>query len=334
MDYHLYTKNDFLEDASVRAYVKQEDPAAARFWEQWLAQQPPNAHEFREAVFLLRHLLSGERISPQPGTAETLWEYIAAAIDTAEATPVRRIRSWWWAAAAIALLLTGAGLAYYRLHDTGTQTIYAAYGKKERVTLPDASVVTLNANSSLRYAKHWGRNSLREVWLTGEAYFDVQPQNGGGFRVHTGQLDIEVLGTAFNVKQRRGVTTVFLEKGAVKVEAGTPGKSLLIKPGEEAQYRQQDELLTKHPGDAEAAAAWMDNKMILHNTSVKEIVQVLEDTYGYRVVLSDTSIANRRINGELPLKNTQTLLYILSNMLDVSIDVNKADSTLLFKPGQ
>ncbi|MBC9932077.1 FecR family protein [Chitinophaga qingshengii] len=333
MDYHLYTKNDFLEDASVRAYVKGEDPAAARFWEQWLAQQPPNSDAFRDATFLLRHLLSGERIHAQPGTAETLWQHITAAIDTTEATPVRRIRPWWWAAAAIALLLTGSGLAYYLLHYTGTQTIYAAYGKKERVTLPDASVVTLNANSSLRYAKHWGHNGPREVWLSGEAYFEVQHQNGGGFRVHTGQLDIEVLGTAFNVKQRRGITTVFLEKGAVKVDAGTPDKSLVMKPGEEVQYRQQEELLTKYPGDA-GAAAWMDNKMILHNTSVKEIVQVLEDTYGYKVMLSDTSIANRRINGELPLKNTQTLLYILSNMLDVSIEVNKADSTLLFKPGQ
>ncbi|QJB39461.1 FecR domain-containing protein [Chitinophaga oryzae] len=341
MDYHQYDKNDFLEDASLLAYVKGDDPVVTRFWEDWAQQQPPNIDEFRKAVFLLRHLLSAERISVRPGTEQEVWGRISQAIDTAAATPVRTIGlRRWVAAAAVFLLLAGAGTGYYIYRYTGTQTVYATYGTKKQIVLADASVVTLNANSSLRYARHWGKNSVREVWLDGEAYFEVQHlkkdafplKAGERFLVHTGELDIEVLGTTFNVKDRRGITTVYLKTGAVKVSTNATGV-LSIKPGEEAEYRQQEGVLTKHPGDADAAA-WLDNKMVLHNTPVKEIVQVLEDTYGYKVVLTDTAVANRRINGVLPLKNTETLLYILSNMLDVDINVNKSDSTLLFRPGK
>ncbi|SJZ63700.1 ferric-dicitrate binding protein FerR, regulates iron transport through sigma-19 [Chitinophaga eiseniae] len=342
MDYHHYDKNDFLEDASLLAYVKGNDPVVTRFWEDWAQQQPPNIGEFRKAVFLLRHLLSAERINARPGTEQELWGRISQTIDTAAATPVRRMGlRRWIAAAAVFLLLAGAGIGYYIYRYTGTQiAVYAAYGTKKQIILADASMVTLNANSSLRYARHWGKNSVREVWLDGEAYFEVKHlkddalplKAGERFLVHAGKLDIEVLGTTFNVKDRRGITTVYLKNGVVKV--GTNATDALnIQPGEEAEYRQQEGLLTKHPGDA-GAAAWLDNKMVLHNTPVKEIVQVLEDSYGYKVVLTDTAVANRKINGVLPLKNTETLLYILSNMLDVDINVNKSDSTLLFRPGK
>lgn len=342
MDYHHYDKNDFLEDASLLAYVKGDDPVVTRFWEDWARQQPPNIGEFRKAVFLLRHLLSAERLNARPGTEQEVWGRISQAIDTAAATPVRTIGlRRWVAAAAVFLLLAGVGIGYYIYRYAGTQiAVYAAYGTKKQIILADASVVTLNANSSLRYARHWNKNSVREVWLEGEAYFEVQHlkddvlplKAGERFLVHTGKLDIEVLGTTFNVKDRRGVTTVYLKNGAVKV--GTSAADALnIQPGEEAEYRQKEGLLTKHPGDA-GAAAWLDNKMVLNNTPVKEIVQVLEDSYGYKVVLTDTAVANRKINGVLPLKNTETLLYILSNMLDVDINVNKSDSTLLFRPGK
>lgn len=341
MDYHHYDKDDFLEDASLLAFVKGEDPVVTRFWEDWAQQQPPNIGEFRKAVFLLRHLLSAERLNARPGTEQEVWGRISQAIDSTAVTPerhtgLRRLV----AAASVFLLLAAAGAGYYIYRYTGMQTVYAAYGAKQQVILADASVVTLNANSRLRYARHWRENSVREVWLDGEAYFEVQHlkkdalplKAGERFLVHAGKLDIEVLGTTFNVKDRRGVTTVYLKSGAVKVGASAT-EALNIQPGEEAEYRQQEGLLTKHTGDADAAA-WLDNKMVLHNTAVKEIIQVLEDTYGYQVVLTDTTVANRKINGVLPLKNTETLCYILSNMLDVEININKSDSTLLFRPGK
>lgn len=342
MDYHQFDKNDFLEDASLLAYVKGDDPVAVRFWDDWAQQRPPNIGEFRKAVFLLRHLLSAERMNARPGTEQEVWERISQAIGTAATTPVRRIGlRRWVAAAAVCLLLAGAGVGYYFYRYNATQTVYAAYGTKKQIILEDASVVTLNGNSSLRYARHWRKNSPREVWLDGEAYFEVQHlkkdnlplKAGERFLVHIGQVDVEVLGTTFNVKDRRGITTVFLKNGTVKVGANK-AEGLVMQPGEETEYHQQERLLIKHPGDADAAAAWMDNKMILHNTAVKEIVQALEDTYGYKVVLTDTAVANRKINGVLPLKNTETLLYILSNMLDVEIDIHKEDSTLLFRPGK
>lgn len=81
------------------------------------------------------------------------------------------------------------------------------YGEQRVVELPDHSVVSLNANSTLRFRNDWSQaNTLREVWLDGEAFFSVQKQEGAAgpakFIVHTNDLDVEVLGTRFNVSNR------------------------------------------------------------------------------------------------------------------------------------
>src|SRR6185437_3682694 len=83
--------------------------------------------------------------------------------------------------------------------------IRTGYGEIKSVLLPDSSVVTLNANSKLRIPEQWTEASGRQVWLEGEAYFAVQKKAATAekFVVHTTEVDVEVLGTKFNVNARR-----------------------------------------------------------------------------------------------------------------------------------
>jgi ferric-dicitrate binding protein FerR (iron transport regulator) len=100
--------------------------------------------------------------------------------------------------------------------------------------------VLLNANSQLRTPARWPAGARREVWLEGEAFFQVTKKGaapGGGtdgarFVVHTGQVDVAVLGTRFNVTNRRGQTTVTLNEGKVKLEEGDLDGAVIMEPGE------------------------------------------------------------------------------------------------------
>ncbi len=69
--------------------------------------------------------------------------------------------------------------------------------------------------------------------------------------------------------------------------------------------------------------------MLANNTTVREIIEAIEDQYGYKVVLEDAELANRRIDGTIPFKSESNVLFVLSNILD--IDIKKKDSTLIFR---
>src|SRR5690606_15777064 len=105
------------------------------------------------------------------------------------------------------------------------------YGETRKINLPDGSLVVLNANSELKYESNWQQAPMREVWLQGEAFFEVvKTTEEKQFIVHTGSLDVEVLGTQFNVHNRHQKVQVVLSSGKVKLQPLERQESLLMNP--------------------------------------------------------------------------------------------------------
>ncbi|WP_160712960.1 FecR family protein [Chitinophaga solisilvae] len=336
--YKHFDKQDFLEDDSFISWVKGTSVAATALWTAYIAGAPANIAALRVAEQALRLILSAERILPPQGMEDTIWHSIQAGVQLAgqRRARIRRLRVIGVSAAAVLLLMIiSTGIWLF----TGNRTVSTGYGETTRLLLADQSRVILNANSALTWARRWPRGESREVWLRGEAYFEVnhlkqdqQPvRNGERFIVHTAGLDVEVLGTAFNVKARRGFTTVGLSAGRVKIHL--PGKAgeMQLLPGQSAVYNEQTGILQKQEADITAISAWKENKLMMNNTSVGEIIQVLEDTYGYRVILEDTTVIHKRIQGTIPVKNEDNIIFILSGILKVNIE--KKGNQLLFRQG-
>ena len=334
--YKNYSKQDFLEDAYFIAYVKYRSVETVRFWTAWKAAAPANLAAMLAAEQELRLLLTAKRIYPPVGLVDTVWNQISHDMVAARErkASLRITRRRWLAAAAIGLLLIGsAGVLKY----TGNKTVTTGYGKTASIVLSDESRIILNANSTLTYAKHWRSGSRREVWLNGEAFFEVTHLKKDSlpvtaaerFIVHTSDLDVEVLGTVFNVKERRGVTHVGLTQGSVQVTLKDHKATLQLRPGEQATYRPQTHQLEKGVKDMSEVNAWKDNKLVMNNASVGEIIRLLEDTYGYKAVLEDPAIVNKRIEGTIPVKNEDNIIFILSGILKVNIE--KKDSLLIFR---
>lgn len=120
------------------------------------------------------------------------------------------------------------------------------YGSRTKLVLPDGTQVWLNAGSKLSYDKTYG-NTIREVSLSGEAYFDVEKNPEHPFVIHTGSINIKVLGTAFNVKSFPGEknTETSLIRGSIEVTfKNRPSEKIILKPNEKL-ITANEELIKK-----------------------------------------------------------------------------------------
>ncbi|NSL89958.1 hypothetical protein ECE50_024165 [Chitinophaga sp. Mgbs1] len=327
-NYHLFTKDDFLEDAFFLEWRKYATPEAAAFWTTYHHGAPGNLAALEQAIAAMDAILSLERIRPATADKALVWQQIQAELTAVPVIPVRQHSGKRWLAAAVLIplfILT----AWYLLLPPRMHKVRSGYGQQVRVVLPDSSVVVLNSHSELQYPR-W-KDGKREVWLQGEALFDVRPVNIATvphFTVHAGLVNVEVLGTVFNVKQRRGSTIVFLKQGKVKVSAPQQ-QPLILVPDQKAAWSEEKKQLLKSLSSKTSELAWTVHKMQLKQTSVQDIIYTLQDTYGFTIILQDTSIASRTIEGTLSLKNVNNVLFELSAILNVKIEKN--NDTLIFR---
>jgi ferric-dicitrate binding protein FerR (iron transport regulator) len=202
-------------------------------------------------------------------------------------------------------------------------------GSRTQIQLPDGSVVRLNSSSSLTYDKNFGKN-IREVNLTGEAFFDVTKDSSHPFIIHTNVIDIKVLGTAFNVRsypndantetsllrgkvevtvKNRANEKIYLEPNEKLVVANnnsTPGKTLTDQP--ERRDNKTDlspkpiysvQHLTYYPVDSTIIeTSWIDNRLIFQeNESFQEVALKMERWYGVQINFKSEKVAGYQMFG-------------------------------------
>ncbi len=210
------------------------------------------------------------------------------------------------------------------LLNRSPEIVYATdYGEIKNIVLPDSSVVTLNARSSLSYKNNWEQHNCREVFLEGEAFFSViHRKNDQKFIVHTRQLDIEVLGTKFNVNHRREKTEVVLNSGKVMLrsEQQKQANHVIMQPGEMVTVEGQN-FIKKHV-DAALYTTWKENKLIFDGTSLADIAQILADNYGLEVIIKDTGLAAKKFKGEVPADQVESLLGQIAKVFNAEIQRN------------
>ncbi|WP_461094967.1 FecR family protein [Spirosoma gilvum] len=237
----------------------------------------------------------------------------------------------WLAAAAVALCLLAGG--YAGREKLLYKTMETAFGETRQLTLPDGSQVTLNAHSSLRIPRFGFGDKTRAVWLTGEAAFSVKHTiTNQRFVVHTNRgVDVEVLGTEFDVYDRPGGTKVVLSKGAIQLNyanAAKPVRQLKLKPGDAVSVDPAGHLTQTHTVEPEISTAWLNHRFVFKSTSVREIAQLLRDTYNLRVELKNPNLASRTVTGSFQANNADEFLQVVAELLE--INYKQKDNTVTF----
>lgn len=156
-----------------------------------------------------------------------------------------------------------------------------SYGEGKKITLPDGTLVVVNAGSTLIYPKDF-TSDTRTVFLSGEANFDIAKNPEKPFIVKTKYIDVQALGTQFHVQAypNSRQTKVSLIEGKVKVETEeNKERSYILKPNTQLIYSHNDDKISIIDVDAERFASWQDGYLIFQDASFEDIVQAIERKY-------------------------------------------------------
>ena len=186
-------------------------------------------------------------------------------------------------------------------------TLSTPAGGQYRLQLSDGTVVWLNAASTLKFPTRFN-GSIRQVRLSGEAYFEVKHDPAQPFRVITVHQQVQVLGTHFDVNDYAGdlraVTTLL--QGSVKVTSNISSKKLLLLPGQAAQIDKKDLVMTAV--DTAAAIAWKNGYFIFRDERLEDIMKQVARWYDAEVVYQD-DLRNKRFEGSVSrFKNVSAIL--------------------------
>lgn len=346
--YIAYTLEDFLQDDVFVKWAtagEQGSTATDQFWQSFTSVYPSSAEHFHQALGIIRSYRRQDFHSNEDNRHQ-LWEQIRESIEqtpsSAETRRIKWFRPWMRAAAAILVIVVTGYLAVQR-YVVRKQVIATDYGEKRTLTLPDNSVVILNANSSLHYGS-WDTSAPREVWIKGEAFFDVTHINKDNghirpherFLVHIDDITIEVLGTSFNVKNRRGKTNIGLVTGKIKVDyTGNAARkrALVMLPGDYIEYGGDSLLRNQKLVRPEKLKDWTKPEIVFTDASLAEIIETLQDNYGYTVAVSNEKLKDLKIAGEINVANVDELLTVISTTLNVRVD-KSSEKHLLFYLGR
>lgn len=247
--------------------------------------------------------------------------------------------SHWYKVAACVAFLTTAYLVYFFSFNT-TVKYTTPFAETKKIILPDSSSVVLNANSTLIYKSNWNSNKPREVWLEGEAFFEVQKVFNTSqlekeqepevnhervkFIVHTNNLDVEVLGTSFNVNHRRGKTQVVLNTGKVTIKVPDEQiDNISMKPGDLIELSNRNNVISKLEVDPKDYSAWQYKKLIFKRTPLSKVAEAFQDYYGVEMMFSDKDIKKRQVTGSIPIDNMDIFLEVLSESMRLDITRNR-----------
>jgi len=235
------------------------------------------------------------------------------------------------AAAAMLLLALGLGIMQFGLPWLDDTTSYRTeYGQIREFILVDGTSVVLNANTELRVSSGWSDASIRKVWLDGEAYFDVvQTENNQPFVVRAGEIDVHVLGTAFNAYSRNKKAHFELASGRVKLENRVSRTEVEMNPGDQVVFNDLSEDPARRKIQTDEVAAWRDHLLIFRRTSLDEIGELLTDNYGLDVIFEDEQISQQYFTGTIPSHDVDRLLATLSRAFDLKIE--RSDRTVIIQ---
>lgn len=194
------------------------------------------------------------------------------------------------------------------------------YGRTSEILLPDGTRVFLNAGSRLIYPNFFADKN-REVFLVGEAFFDVEHNAGKPFIVQTTDIRVQVLGTQFNVSAypSDNIIETVLTSGKVRLEQNNSGifsETIELSPGQLASFSKTERTTQLKNVDIENYTLWKENLLKFESTDLNRVLKRLERYYNIRFKYNDPFLGCIKITGKLDLGDSQE--SVLKNVADVA----------------
>lgn len=208
-------------------------------------------------------------------------------------------------------------------------TLIVPFGKRAQIVLSDGTKIWINSGSKLVYPASFTENK-REIYLEGEAIFDVVHMDNKPFTVKTKDFDIKDLGTIFNVSAYTddSFSSTMLEQG--KIQLIFNGKSFFsqetldITPGTLAVFDQSQRTFKQTIVNPNKYMSWREGYLIFESEKLENILTKLGRYYNMEMVITDNQLKNEKFSGLLDLKNSpEEVLAIINETTSLSYTLNQ-----------
>ena len=202
-------------------------------------------------------------------------------------------------------------------------------GEKANITLPDGSRVWLNSGSNLTYYNTYNKDK-RFLQLNGEAYFEIVPNARKKFIVQCVDLNVEVLGTTFDIKayDEDSIVSAVLVEGKVKI--AIPDSIWEITPGERVVFNKSSNSVFSEMVYPNYFTEWRKNRLRFENEPFSEIAKTISRIYNIDYVFADESIGDLRFTGSVNNINLKSMMEVISLTSPITYDV-KNDLIVFYK---
>lgn len=198
-------------------------------------------------------------------------------------------------------------------------------GENATIRLSDGTVIHLNAESVLKYPNKFIGNT-REVYLEGEAFFEVAKDKKHPFIIHSSKMDTKVVGTSFNIlaypnqkKQEVSVVT-----GKVSVSSTVTKQNVFVFPGQKATIEKETNNLKAYSQiNISTIASWRKNILVFEDVAVNEVIATLERHYGVKIIIQNDSLQHLIINASFEEAEPEQVLNLLCKSIDASFEKEK-----------
>jgi len=319
------------------------DPDEAEFREilEWINASPDNRKEY----FRLKNIYA---LSKGDAPVPELWsDYLKVKSKlnlNSKETTIRWIRESLKYAAVIAVTLLS--VYFYsqlrkpeipREYVTSFHQLTVPFGQISEFIFADGTRVWLNSGTDLRFPEN-PRDSLREVYLEGEAYFEVSRNKEKPFIVHAGNQKVRVLGTSFNVRAYEGTENIetTLIDGSVTLENNQTSEKIVMAPGDQYLFSRVGGANLLRKVDTRPYQAWKNGKLIFRNKSLGEIAGDLERWYNVKITFADEQIRDFHFTGTIlkykPVDQILEAIKLTSPIrYKIRVDPERSSEIVLYK---
>ena len=345
--YSTFTAEDFACDEDFLQWVKYpgKDPLLDAFWRRWLRENPDKREIIAQARQLIHSVIEEEQYFPEEMKQDEVWERIVASAQLREEKKAAFPQSWYAIAAAIVAVL---GLGWYFISPTGEQTAIARSAKTDvqyvqlinnaeapkSIVLSDGTSIILQPKSVLQYPETF-RPDVREVFLTGQAFFEVARDVNRPFLVHSGEIVTRVLGTSFIIRNFQGEENVIVQVKSGKV-------SVFKAKDKERSFQNNDknvegvvlvanQQVTFQGKEMKMTKSLVENPTMLipstHrkfefvDTPIKDVFFAIEEAYGIDIVFDEEALSSCYLNASLSEVSLHDKLKLICKGINTTYEI-------------
>lgn len=227
-----------------------------------------------------------------------------------------------WGAAAVLLIIIGIGIGYINEEQSVEWVaVETEAGQIKEVILPDNSRITLAGNSTLRYDRKEFGEGKRAVEMIGKAFFQIERDEARTFSVKTTQVEIEVLGTSFQVQSSDSESSLYVKTGKVRFSAINDSHTAILTAGMSAHYNQGGGLSIKEKENEPNSLAWKTHQLRFRNTPLEIVLRDVSEAYQVELENHTEGSENMKLTSYFDNLPLEDLISVINQTLDIHVEV-------------